>query len=90
MRQRCRNPNTVGYKHYGGRGIALHPAWDKFEVFLADMGERPEGTSLDRIDANGNYKPPELPMGDPIRSRTRTGEGFTGRQPVLSAHTTPN
>ena len=57
MRSRCRNPNNESFQYYGGRGIAIAPRWDSFEAFLADMGERPEGASLDRIDVNGNYEP---------------------------------
>lgn len=55
MHQRCSNPNTQQYKWYGGRGISVDPDWTSFPQFLADMGERPEGTSLDRINPNENY-----------------------------------
>lgn len=55
MKQRCSNPNYNRYKDYGGRGISFDPDWCEFETFLTDMGKRPEGTSLDRIDNNGNY-----------------------------------
>jgi hypothetical protein len=56
MKTRCLNENSTGFKHYGGRGINICKSWiDSFETFLADMGERPEGTSIDRIDVNGNY-----------------------------------
>ena len=57
MRQRLYNPNATGYKDYGGRGIRACPEWDSFQTFLADMGERPENLTLDRIDNNGNYEP---------------------------------
>lgn len=57
MIQRCTNANAPGYKHYGGRGITVCERWLKFENFLADMGERPEGLTLDRIDNDGNYEP---------------------------------
>lgn len=57
MRQRCFNPNATGYERYGGRGIGVSARWSRFENFLADMGERPEGRSLDRIDNEGDYEP---------------------------------
>lgn len=57
MRQRCLNPNATGYERWGGRGIGVCPDWDKFSKFLADMGERPPGTTLERIDNDGDYGP---------------------------------
>ena len=57
MRNRCNNPNNKSYKYYGGRGINVCERWDNFENFLADVGLRPPGLSLDRIDNNGNYHP---------------------------------
>lgn len=57
MHQRCRNPNATGYRNYGGRGIKVCERWQKFENFLADVGERPVGHTLDRIDVNGDYTP---------------------------------
>lgn len=56
MRRRCRNPNHQAYPHYGGRGITICARWDRFANFLADMGPRPRGKTLDRIDVNGNYE----------------------------------
>ena len=57
MKGRCNNPNKSDYKYYGKRGISVCPEWEKsFEKFLEDMGPRPEGTTLDRIDHNGNYE----------------------------------
>ncbi|GAA4400277.1 hypothetical protein [Quisquiliibacterium transsilvanicum] len=57
MMSRCYNPNVVSYRHYGGRGIRVCARWHDFENFVADMGEPPEGMSLDRIDVNGGYSP---------------------------------
>ena len=58
MTARCRCPSTSSYKNYGGRGINVCDRWrHNFENFLADMGEPPDGTSIDRIENDGNYEP---------------------------------
>lgn len=57
MRRRCASPMDASYVYYGGRGIAVCERWASFENFLADMGERPVGMTLDRIDPDGNYEP---------------------------------
>ena len=58
MKQRCHNPRADFFPHYGGRGIVVCEAWRRsFAAFLADMGERPPGKTLDRVDVNGNYEP---------------------------------
>ena len=57
MMARCYSPNVYGFANYGGRGIKVCRDWHGFLTFLADMGERPAGTSLDRIDNDGNYNP---------------------------------
>lgn len=56
MRERCR-PNYKKAEHYFDRGIRMAERWNSFENFLADMGERGIGETLDRIDVNGNYEP---------------------------------
>jgi hypothetical protein len=57
MRNRCLNPNHPGFKNYGGRGITVCERWSDFALFLADMGERPAGLQLDRIDNSKGYSP---------------------------------
>jgi hypothetical protein len=55
MRRRCTDKNYWNYRRYGGRGVSIDPAWTTFAGFLADMGARPSGTSIDRIDNDGDY-----------------------------------
>ncbi len=57
MRNRCSNPNNSSYGRYGARGVTVCDRWQVFANFLADMGERPEGMTLDRIDGHGPYSP---------------------------------
>lgn len=55
MMQRCTNIHDDNYPHYGARGISVCDKWRTFEGFYEDMGDRPDSTTLDRIDVNGNY-----------------------------------
>lgn len=60
---RCRNPNRRDFQWYGGRGVQVCPQWlsapigGGFDQFLEDMGSRPDGKTLDRIDVMGHYEP---------------------------------
>jgi hypothetical protein len=55
MKNRCSNPNTHNSSSYYEKGITFDPAWEDFNNFLHDMGERPEGMTLDRKDGNKGY-----------------------------------
>ena len=58
MKQRCNNPNHIQYADYGGRGIKVCDSWNHdFTSFIKDMGDRPEGKTLDRIDNDKGYSP---------------------------------
>lgn len=57
LRNRCMNPRNPAFPNYGGRGIFVAERWSEFENFLADMGERPEGSTIDRIDNSRGYEP---------------------------------
>lgn len=57
MKSRCLNPNNASYKNYGGRGISVCKRWMSFKNFYADMGDRPEGYTLERVDNDKGYSP---------------------------------
>lgn len=60
MRRRCTNPKDISYAHYGGRGITICDRWlgkGRLDRFIEDMGFRPEGMTLDRIDNDKGYSP---------------------------------
>jgi hypothetical protein len=57
MMERCYNSKRTNYKNYGARGIIVHPRWHSLKNFYADMGPRPPGLTIDRINNNGNYEP---------------------------------
>lgn len=57
MRRRCNDPTNIGFSNYGGRGIKVCERWSTFSAFIEDMGPRPPGMTLERIDPNGHYEP---------------------------------
>lgn len=72
MRKRCENPACKSYPNYGGRGIKVCERWQKFENFLADMGERPSSMhEIDRIDNDLGYQPDNVQWIDDGRAQTR-------------------
>ena len=57
MRQRCNDPKHSHYGYYGGKGMEVCVRWNSFQNFIADMGDRPENQTLDRVDGDGDYEP---------------------------------
>lgn len=79
LTQRCTNPKHHAWKHYGGRGITVCDEWlVSFEAFYRDMGPRPQGTSIDRIDVNGNYEPGNCRWAD-AETQRRNQRSFGAR-----------
>ena len=89
MKDRCLNPSAKDYPKYGGSGITLSPEWaSSFEAFLRDVGLRPEGTSLDRIDGQKGYEPGNVRWATPTE-QNRNKRNFVvvdtpmGRMPLV-------
>lgn len=80
MLERCTKAYCPDFPRYGGRGITVCERWQDFRNFLQDMGERPHGLTLDRIDVNGNYEPANCRWAD------RTTQSRNRRDNVLLTH----
>ncbi len=89
MMARCTNPASTNYALYGARGISVCQRWLTFENFLADVGERPAGMTIDRINADGNYEPGNVRWATAqMQTRNRRGNlllTFDGRTQPLFA-----
>ena len=73
MKDRCGREGNVAWERYGGRGISVCDRWHTFDSFLADMGARPEGTSIDRINNDGNYEPTNCRWSTPREQQRNRG-----------------
>lgn len=82
MKQRCLNPSATGYERYGGAGVKIHESWMKFSSFLADMGERPEGTSLDRVNNDKGYEPGNCAWATPKQQANNRRKRRSNRVPA--------
>jgi hypothetical protein len=80
MLNRCTRESAAGWRWYGGRGIKVHPAWRTFAGFLADVGERPAGRTIDRIDPDDGYRPGNVrwaTWAEQVANRHPRGSGST-------------
>ena len=89
MLARCTNPNRPDFRNYGARGIAVCERWFQFSNFLADMGEKPEGLAIDRINNDGNYEPGNCRWATPSQQRRNQRVRAAAETARLRGHLPP-
>jgi hypothetical protein len=89
MKHRCTCPSSIGWKDYGARGITVCERWlDSYELFLEDMGHRPKGYSLERLDIEKGYSPENcvwIPNKHQAKNNRRTVRYLVGNEIIIQA-----
>lgn len=86
MIQRCNNSNASGYLYYGGRGITVCDSWLKFENFFEDMGERPDGLTIERTNNNKGYCPNNCKWATHTEQNRNKRAGSNNQSGVIGVH----
>lgn len=76
MRNRCNNPNNQAFRHYGGRGIKVCERWNDFSSFLEDMGKRPRGACIERLNNDADYSPENCAWSTDRKFQSRNRRGL--------------
>ena len=90
MRARCNNPGHPQYSDYGGRGITICDRWNDFSLFVEDMGERPDGHTLDRKENDGNYEPSNCCWATKPQQQRNRRYCFPDNNPMVCIRPTPD